>query len=39
MSTVDYINEFVKYFTMLINALKEFFAMISGNKEENKEES
>ena len=33
MSTVEYINEFVKYFTMLITYLKEFFAMISGDKE------
>ncbi len=31
MSTVDYINMFVEYFTMLINTLKEFFAKLKGD--------
>ena len=34
MSTVDYINEFVKYFTMLISYLKEFFAAFSNKDAE-----
>ena len=34
MTTVEYIEKFVEYFTMLISALKEFFAMLSGGKEE-----
>lgn len=31
MSTVDYINMFVEYLTMLINALKDFFAKLKGD--------
>ena len=34
MSTVDYINMFVEYFTMLITALKEFFAKLKGDDAE-----
>ena len=30
MSTVDYIKQFVEYFTMLIDVLKSFMAMLSG---------
>lgn len=34
MSTVEYIQMFVEYFTMLLDYLKDFFAKLTGKEEE-----